>query len=124
MLLRRSHHSTEEGGIAANDPHAEKGAQNQALIRAVNERIEKLADEAAHPEFLCECGNTSCIETIELSLAEYESIRSSPVRFPVKPGHNFSEFERVVEENDRYWVVEKFGVAGALARKLDERSRA
>lgn len=106
------------------DSHAEKGAKNQALLREVNERIVQVAHDAAHPEFLCECADTNCVEMIELSIAEYESIRSSPVRFPVKPGHNFSEFERVVEENDRYWVVEKFGVAGALARKLDERSRA
>jgi len=32
---------------------------------------------------------------IELSIAEYESIRSSPVRFPVKLGHDYPEFERV-----------------------------
>ena len=37
-----------------NGSHAEQGAHNQALIREVNERIVKLADEAAHPEFLCE----------------------------------------------------------------------
>jgi len=29
---------------------------------------------------------------IELSIAEYESIRSSPVRFPVKLGHDYPEF--------------------------------
>jgi hypothetical protein len=105
------------------DSHAEKGAHNQALIREVNERIEKLADDAAHPEFLCECADTNCVDTIELSIAEYESIRSSPVRFPVKLGHDYPEFERVVEEREHYAIVEKFGEAARVVKKLDPRSR-
>jgi hypothetical protein len=59
---------------------------------------------------------------IELSIAEYESIRSSPVRFPVKPGHDYPQFERVVEENEHYAVVEKFGEAARIVAKLDPRS--
>ena len=101
---------------------AEKGAQNQALIREVNERIEQLAEDAAHPEFLCECADPSCVETMPLSIAEYESIRSSPVRFPIKPGHDYPEFERVVEETENYVVVEKFGDAAEVARTLNPRS--
>jgi hypothetical protein len=46
---------------------------------------------------------------IELSICEYESIRSSPVRFPVKLGHDYPEFERVVEEREHYAIVEKCG---------------
>jgi hypothetical protein len=115
--------------VTMKDSHAEKGAHNQALLREVNERIEKLADDAAHPEFLCECADTNCVEVLELSIAEYESIRSSPVRFPVKPGHDYPEFERVVEENEHYEnehyvVVEKFGEAARVVTKLDPRSRA
>jgi hypothetical protein len=101
-----------------------KGAHNQALIREVNERIERVADDAAHPEFLCECANEDCVETMELSIAEYEAIRSSPVQFPIKPGHDFPEFERVVEENGRYAVVEKFGEAARIVSQLDPRSPA
>jgi hypothetical protein len=112
-----------EGNVTMKDSHAEKGAHNQALIREVNERIEKLADDAAHPEFLCECADTNCVEMIELSIAEYESIRSSPVRFPIKPGHDYPEFERVVEEREHYVVVEKFGEAARVVAKLDPRSR-
>ena len=58
---------------------------------------------------------------IELSIAEYESIRSSPVRFPIKLGHDYPEFERVVEENEHYVVVEKFGEAAMIVKKLDPR---
>ena len=82
-----------------------------------------VADDAAHPEFLCECADTNCVEMIELSIAEYELIRSSPVRFPVKLGHDYPEFERVGEEREHYAVVEKFGEAGKIVTKLDPRSR-
>jgi hypothetical protein len=41
------------------DSHVEKGPHNQALIREVNERIEQAAEDAAHPEFLCECADTT-----------------------------------------------------------------
>ena len=60
---------------------------------------------------------------IELSIAEYEAIRSSPVQFPIKPGHDFAEFERAVEEHEHYAVVEKFGEAARIVAKLDPRSR-
>jgi hypothetical protein len=100
-----------------------KGAHNQALIRAVNERIEAIAEDAANPEFLCECADSECVETIQLSIGEYETIRRSPVRFPVKPGHDYPEFERVVEEHEGYVVVEKFGEAAEIVRTLDSRSK-
>jgi hypothetical protein len=109
--------------VARNDSHAAKGARNQALFREVNERIEQLAEDAAHPEFLCECADPDCVETLQLSIAEYESVRNFPRRFPLKPGHGRPEFERVVEENERFAVGEKFGEAGELAEKLDPRSQ-
>jgi hypothetical protein len=109
--------------MATNDSRATKGASNQALIREVNERIEQLAEDAAHPVFLCECANPDCVEMIELSVAEYESIRSSPTRFPVRPGHVYLEFERVIEENVHYIVVEKFGEAAEVVKALDPRSQ-
>jgi hypothetical protein len=105
------------------DSHAEKGAHNQALIRDVNERIEQVAEDAAHPQFLCECADINCVEVIELSIAEYEAIRTSPVQFPIKPGHDYPEFERVVEEHEHYAVVEKFGEAARIVAKLNPRSR-
>jgi hypothetical protein len=103
--------------VTMKDSHAEKGAHNQALIREVNERIVQVAEDAAHPEFLCECADTNCVEMIELSIAEYESIRSSPVRFPVKLGHDYPEFERVVEEREHYAIFEKFGQAAEIVKE-------
>jgi hypothetical protein len=94
-----------------------RAAHNQALIREVNERIEQVAKDAAHPEFLCECADANCVEMIELSITEYASIRSSPVRFPVKLGHDYPEFERVVEEREHYAIFEKFGQAAEIVKE-------
>ena len=92
------------------EEQARKAAKNQALFRDVNERIEELVDE-------------HCVETLELSLREYEEIRTSPVHFPVKVGHDYPEFERVVAVSDGYAVVEKIGAAAEVAKTLDPRSR-
>jgi len=105
------------------DGGVEKKAQNQALLREVNERIEQVAADAANPEFLCECADEACIETITLSIAEYESIRSSPVRFPVRLGHGDPQIERVVEEHEDYVVAEKIGRAAEIVKERDPRSR-
>jgi hypothetical protein len=107
----------------AQEDQARKAAKNQALFRDVNERIHELVGEAWHPEFICECANLDCDAKLELSLREYEWIRASPIRFPVKVGHDYPEFERVVAVNDGYAIVETIGAAAEVAKKLDPRSQ-
>jgi hypothetical protein len=99
-------------------------AKNQSLFRAVNEQVEELqGGRAAHlSDWVCECANVDCIATVELSLAEYEAVRRIPTHFLVHPGHVVPDVERVVTENDRYTVVEKFGHAGVAAIRLDPRT--
>ena len=75
-----------------------------------------------NPEFLCECADLSCIQPLQLSVGEYEAIRSSPVRFVVAPDHKNPALERIVQENDRFSVVEKIGEEAATARGLAQRS--
>jgi hypothetical protein len=109
---------TDDDGIRAI-----KAARNQALCREVNERIEAATRGTGDLELLCECANLECTETLIISGADYERIRSSPVRFPVKPGHDFPEWEDVVEENTDYVIVQKHGKAAEVADHLDPRSR-
>jgi hypothetical protein len=99
-----------------------KAARNQALWREVNERIRAVAATSEHMEFLCECADLDCTETLNLTVAEYERIRSSGVRFPIANGHDFPEVESVVEENDGYVVVQKIGIAAEEAERLDPSS--
>lgn len=109
----------------ATDEKQTKAARNQALFREINESI-RAVSEGGVPDgermgFLCECADTACTETIELTLAEYEAARRVPTHFPIAVGHEWSEIERVVERYDGYEVVEKFGEAGRRAVQLAPR---
>jgi hypothetical protein len=108
-------------------PHADHGrakaARNQALLREVNERIAEVSEEAREMRLLCECADLSCDAVLDISMLEYESIRSSPVRFPIATGHDLPDVEHVVEENERYAVVEKIGKAAEVSAKLYPRAR-
>jgi hypothetical protein len=102
--------------------------RNQSLYRRVNESIEELNEGFAfvipYPAFVCECANTGCIQQIQLDIAEYEQVRRSPVQFAIYPdtSHLYPDAERVVFQNDRYWIVEKMGAARAVSEELDPRS--
>ena len=87
-------------------------AENEALFRAMNERMAGWPERREAPAtqkhlFFCECGNRVCHDRVCLSIPEYASVRESPVRFAVLPGHVFPEVERVVARREGYVVVEK-----------------
>ena len=101
-----------------------EGARTQSLFREVNERIEEVtAGRSHHGEVVCECADQTCAETIPLTLAEYETVRRVPTHFVIRPGHDVPEIERVIDETDRYVVVEKLDEAGSVATRLDPRRR-
>ena len=79
----------------AADP-AERLARDQNFFRQVNERIREIAGEhgSLEQEYLCECSDPACTGRISLTLGEYESIRSHPVRFVLVPGHRAGALER------------------------------
>jgi hypothetical protein len=107
------------------DDRERRVVKNETLFRLVNERIEdvsSLVPDSDLLEFLCECGEQSCLERIELTRAEYEGVRRAPDRFAIKPGHAHHDFERVLEGHERYDVIEKTGSSDAVARRTDPRS--
>jgi hypothetical protein len=99
--------------------------RNEALFREVNERIERVSGALRTGRdqltILCECGNETCAEHIEVSLSDYERIRAESTLFFVRPGHAKPEIEQVLEHHDGYDVVRKDGPAGAVAEDLDPR---
>ena len=85
-------------------------AENESLFRGVNERIDQIGAAAPWSEttdYVCECSETACFKTIELTKDEYERARSRPTVFMLVPGHQRLEIERVIEENERFLLVEK-----------------
>ena len=111
-----------------SDPHdqRQRAARNQSLFREVNEKIESLSrgSSSAFHEFSCECAEQGCVESVPLTLEEYEYIRRNPTHFLVRPGHVYRDVEHVVEtdgDGSRYEIVEKQGEAGRLPVRLDPR---
>ena len=78
-----------------------------------------MGDELA--EFLCECGDAGCSQRVFLTLGEYEAVRSNAIRFAVVPGHEIPDVERVVEQNERFAVVEKLEEGARIATERDPR---
>lgn len=60
-----------------------------------------------------------CTEPVPLTHEEYEAVRTRPTCFLVLPddAHVIADVEKVVERHERYWVVEKIGVAAELAER-------
>lgn len=107
-----------------------RAAENEDLFRRLNERLHALATVASEsvlgaetPErFLCECSQTSCSRVLELTPAEYRSVRETNRRFLVFPeqSHTDPSLETVVDRRETFWVVEKIGEAGEEAEVLAE----
>jgi len=96
----------------------ERLRKNEQTFRDYNNRRvvfeEETGDDDELVPFVCECGNRTCIEAVELTVDEYTSAHSAPNLFTVKPEHVYPEIERVTETADRFWVVEK-PLVGAVA---------
>jgi hypothetical protein len=108
------------------DERARRIGQNEALFREVNERIERVTETlqvtTERIAILCECGDDSCVERIEIALPEYERVRSDSELFFVRSGHEEPDLEDVVESHGEYDVVRKRpGPTADLAHELDDR---
>ena len=100
-----------------------RAARNQALFRAVNEKLEALNETYASVTetftIACECADTTCVEMVDIRPDDYRTIRAEPRHFAVLPGHVYPDVERVVDERDGFVVVEKSGTAAEIAEILD-----
>jgi hypothetical protein len=105
------------------DARDKRLAQNEALFREVNERLQEHADDGALHHYLCECANSDCTFRISISPEEYEAVRADARQFMVLPQHFTPEIEQLVSERSAYWVVRKTGEEGEYVEKLDPRSR-
>ena len=107
---------------------AGRGARTQLLFRDVNERVKAINESFSFVvplgDWVCECSNQGCSDRIGLTLPEYEAVRSDPRHFCVAAdgSHVDLAIEDVVTETERFWVVEKKGVAAELARSVDPRA--
>ena len=107
----------------------ERVAENQAMFRVVNERVNAWPERHAAPPdealmFYCECADTACFDRVWLTAAEYEAVRADSDRFAVVAGHVFPEAERVLETHALYAVVQKHADLRELLERIDPRKGA
>jgi hypothetical protein len=109
--------------LSAMDERSARLAENESIFRAGNESIDKaVGGKLEKAPYLCECGEESCYARVELTPAEYEGVRAHPSRFFVVPGHeDVTAGEAVVEQCDRYTIVEKQGEQRELVEDRDPR---
>jgi hypothetical protein len=99
-------------------------ARNEALLREVNESIERgrwPGDDTRTLKFRCECASLDCNQTIAMTQGEYEHVRADGRRFAILPGHEAPTCETIVETHETYVLVEKKDKAGEIAESLDPR---
>jgi hypothetical protein len=107
------------------DARARRIADNEGRFREINERLRHdlraLPDDPAPVDFVCECGRVECIESVTLSLDEYETVRASSLDFFVVPGHQAPDVEDVVDINERFARVRKHPEVADRVRESDPR---
>lgn len=116
--------------ISTPGPDAERLrriADNEALFRSVNERVQEINDAFApytdRFEIVCECGDIQCTQQISVSPPAYEAVRADSALFFVVPGHELLDVEDAVEHHETYNVVRKHpGIPQAIAEQQDPRS--
>jgi hypothetical protein len=88
----------------------ERIIENEKLFREVNERVADLQGDFSDPdpEWVCECGDETCFEKVNVPAEDYQQIRAHDDWFVITPGHEKADIERIVRQNGEFVVVEKF----------------
>ena len=108
------------------DRRKQRIAENEVRFRDINDRlrsgVEGLIDPAERIDYVCECGDTGCADSLALTAADYESVRGDPRQFAVRPGHEIPDVESVVARHERYVVVRKHRETAPLVTAEDPRT--
>jgi hypothetical protein len=104
-----------EASASSSDDREVRAARNQALFRAVNEKLrdinEPFAEVTGTFAVACECSRLDCVEVIEIPAEVYREVRRSPRTFVVLPEHAESSIERATGGDETYSVVEVYADA-------------
>jgi hypothetical protein len=106
----------------------ERCVHNEAIFRQANDGMAATAESVGLEKnipFICECSHPSCRELVLLSLDEYHAAHARPEWFVVLPSHEIEHLDGVpleqpIRREERYYVIEKLGQAGRLARRLND----
>ena len=93
----------------------QRQAENEVIFRQRNHAMKNMAREVlvndnevdVSLEFICECSDEECRDTVRLPISEYEKARKNSAQFIIVPGHDRPDIERVIKR-EGYAVVEKY----------------
>lgn len=89
--------------------------ENEGVFRRVNELVRPL--EPTWMTILCECGDATCHDHLEIAQEEYARVREDPTTFVLRPGHDIGATERVLAKHLEFWIVQKHpGLPAQVAR--------
>jgi hypothetical protein len=106
---------------------AERIGRNDSAFRDANEQVRARASEHLTAvdqlvPFLCECADEDCTTIIQLTLVEYEDVRTDSRQFLNVIGHERAEGPiEIISKNHNHLVVRKSGRSGEIAEALDPR---
>ena len=114
-------------GSASNEEREIRAARNQALFRAVNDKMLELNESFGELigtfAIACECSRIDCVELLEIPADAYRSIREQPRTFALLTAHIEQDVERVLSTHDGYAVVEVLGHGARIAEATFRRGR-
>jgi hypothetical protein len=106
------------GKFTSVSTREERRAENEAIFRAGNEAIVHNVGNLPALPLICECGSAECVDQIHVTPEEYQAVRSHVARFLLATGHE-DENETVLDEFDRFSVIEKTGDGRAVVEDRD-----
>ena len=93
-------------------------AANEAVFRELNAQLAGFTADDDRIALVCECGEIACVESLQMTRAEYAHVRADPTTFAIRQGHARPDVEDVVASYEEYEVVrKKQGLPAELARE-------
>lgn len=90
-------------------------AETEVIFRETNQDVADFIVEDEGPDtrttlpFYCECSNTDCRDRIRLTPQTYTKLHKNKRQFIAVTGHEIPEIEKVVRQEDGFFVIEKYG---------------
>ena len=106
-------------GPQIDEPRLKRIGKNEAAFKAYNQ-ARATEQQTSTLDLVCECGDTTCTDELEMKAADYHPVRRHPTRFVVLPGHEIPAAESVVERAPGYYIVEKKGPAEEGAEEAEQ----
>lgn len=114
-------------------------AENEVVFRRMNEQIpeslealKEAADSEGHGSvvsdidtpihFYCECSDENCRQRLVLRPSEYKEFHQNSSQFVIVPGHQVAAIERIIYNDEKIMVVEKFETPPQTATTLNPTS--